>query len=68
MRSNMFDHPLDTVSHIKFKITEEAYRVNKLCTVNNSLQAYTPTIVSIGTVGYFISPKRDCSFRESIRP
>jgi hypothetical protein len=44
----MFDHPLDTVLHIKFKITGQPYRVNKLCKVNNSLPAYIPMIVSIG--------------------
>jgi len=68
VRSNMFDHPLDTVSHIKFKITREPYRVNKLRKVNNRLHAYIPTIVSIGTAGYFVSPKRDYSFRQSMHP
>lgn len=62
VQSNMFDHPLDTVSYIKFKITGEPYRVNKLYRVNNSLHAYIPTIVS-WYCRIFFSPKRDCSFR-----
>lgn len=50
----MFDHPLDTVSNIKFKITGEPYRANEQSKVNNSLHAHIPTIVSIGTAGYFV--------------
>jgi hypothetical protein len=68
VRSNMFEHPLDNVSHIKFKITGEPYWVNKLSKVNNSFDAYIPTIVSTGTAGYCVSPKRDCTVRESMHP